>query len=213
MHIRNKDRHRRGFSLIELLSVVALIGILATATIPALGNMAASSRRTKYLTDLSTLFEGARQYAVSKNTYVWVAFSENAANGSPLYACVVASRTGLAQGYGPEDLWAARTFDVSNNAELVPVTRVVTLGDFGLTPAPAGALAVTAKFKVRIGAKEVDLSRSVQFSPSGEAKVGGGVQGNIVFATSATEGQMKDVKDSFTVNGPTGFVQFVSDSN
>ncbi len=211
MHILGEKYRLQGFSLIELLSVVALIGILATATIPALGNMAASSRRTKYLTDVSSLFEGARQYAVAKNTYVWVAFSENAMNGRPLYACVVASRNGLAQGYGPEDLWAARTFDVPSNAEFIPVTKILTLGDFDLTS--ASSLAATARFKVRTGSKEVDLSRSVQFSPSGEAKIGSGVQGNIAFNTSAIEGHMKDVRDSFAVNGPTGFVRFTSGSN
>ena len=65
----------------------------------------------------------------------------------------------------------------------------------------------------KLGAREVDLSRSVQFSPSGETKVSNGVQGNIVFATFATEGQMKDVRDSLTANGPDRVVQFAIDSN
>lgn len=200
-----KYQPRRAFSLVELLSVVALISILATATIPAVGNMAAASRRTKSLTDISTLFEGARQYAVAKNTYVWVAFSDTS-SGKPLYASVIASRNGLAQGYGPDDSWVPQTIDVSNSDKFIPVSRMMTVGDFKLTS--AANFGSTAGFKVRSASQTYDLSRSVQFSPSGEAKIDEGVKGNIAFQISAREGSMANVVDTFTVNGPTGFVQF-----
>lgn len=206
MHIgAPKIQPRRAFSLVELLTVVALIGILATATIPAIGNMAAASRRTKSLSDISTLFEGARQYAVAKNTYVWVAFTDTA-SGQPLYATVIASRTGLAQGYGPDDNWTPQTIDLSSNDKFSPVSRVTNIGDFKLTSDES--FASTAGFRVRAGSQTYDLTRSVQFSPSGEAKIDEGVKGNIAFQISAREGSMARVVDKITVNGPTGFVQF-----
>ncbi len=206
MHHKPALHHsRRAFSLVELLTVVALIGILATATIPAVGNMAAASRRTKSLSDLSTLFEGARQYAVAKNTYVWVAFSDTS-TGRPLYASVIASRNGLAQGYGPDDSWTTQTIDVANNDKFSPVSRLMTVGDFKLCS--DASFASTAAFKVRMGAQNYDLTRSVQFSPTGEAKIDSGVKGNIPFEISAREGSMARVVDRIIVNGPTGFVQF-----
>lgn len=207
MHVGTaQNQPRRAFSLVELLSVIALISILATATIPAVGNMAASSRRTKSLSDISTLFEGARQYAVAKNTYVWVAFSDTSA-GKPLYASVIASRNGLAQGYGPDDNWVAQSIDVtSNNNNFLPVSRMMTVGDFKFTS--DASFGSTASFKVRSGSQTYDLSRSIQFSPSGEAKIDEGVKGNIAFQISAKEGPMTKVIDTITVNGPTGFVQF-----
>lgn len=211
MHERSRcQRRMAGFSLIELLSVMAVVGILMTAVVPAIGNMASASRRTKYLNEVSSLFEGARQYAVSKNTYVWVAFSADAAGGTPLYACVVASKNGLAQGYGPDDVWNSQVIDVRNSASFIPVTRVLNLGDFRLDP--VDSLGSTAQFKIAAGGnKEVNFPRSVQFTPSGEAKVMNGVQGRIAFETSATEGAMKKVKDTFALNGPTGFLQFTSE--
>lgn len=208
MQALRKKRHALGFSLIELLSVVALISILAVATIPAVSNFASSSRRTKYLNDLSSVFESARQYAVSKNTYVWVGFSADASNGTPLYACVMASRNGLAQGYGSEDAWNSQVIDMANNEAFTPVSRVITLGDFKLNS--ADSLASTAQFRVQAGQRDIQLTRSVQFSPSGEAKISGATQGNIAFETAAIQGQMKDVKDTFVLNGPTGFLQFDS---
>lgn len=199
----------RAFSILELLSVMAIVGVLVTATMPALGNAAAAARRTSYLANLSSLIEGARQHAVSKNTYVWVSFSAGG-EGRPLYASVVASRNGLAHGYGPDDVWTARQVNVANNADYMPVSRVMNLGDFELKPQNQ-SFANSPSFTVKSGADSVELSRSIQFSPAGEARIGPGIRGNIVFETSATQGRMTEVTDTLSINGPTGLVKVQSD--
>jgi len=206
MHINKQPRKRLGgFSLIELLSVVAILSLLATAVVPAVSDIMASSRRTQYLTDLSSLLESARQYAVSKNTYVWVAFNDPSDGKTPLCARMVASRDGLSQGYG-EDGWSKSSFDVPS-ANYATVSRLVTLGDFTLTADPDSDLAKTPTFNITGGRQTPSLTRCIQFTPSGEAKIDSGIQGNITLKTKASYGKMAKVEDTVVINGATGFVK------
>ena len=197
----------RAFSLVELLVVMAIIGILVTASIPAVGGLTSASRRTQFLSNASNLLGSARQYAVANNTYAWVAFGEK---DDSLYAVAVSSTTGLSQGYGPEDVWSEETFNLQNTDEFAPITRIIKLGEYTLT-------SVIANFSSRPGFQtkqggdgDLDLSRSVQFSPSGEARIGPGLRGNLTFKAKAISGQFADRDETIIVNGPTGFVSIIS---
>lgn len=210
MHIQRRPLKRlRGFSLIELLSVIAVISVMASLAVPALSSYAASSRRTKFLTDLSSLFETARQHAVSKNTYVWVALgTEN----NKLFATVIATKDGTSQGFG-EDPWTQGTVNLTqaNNA-FTTVTRLVPLGDFAVNAFDGEqAFASTPAFSVpKPGGSSMQLDRSVQFSPSGEARINAGLKGTIRFKAAAQEGSMKGLTDTVQINGPTGFLKIQS---
>ena len=201
-----RPKRQRGFSLIELLSVIAVISVLASLAVPALSSYAASSRRTKFLTNLSSLFETARQYAVSKNTYVWVALGTD---NNKLFATVIATKDGTSQGFG-EDPWTQGTVNLTqaNNA-FATVTRLVPLGDFAVNAFNGErAFASTPAFSVpKPGGSSMQLDRSVQFSPSGEARISAGLKGTIRFEASALEGSMKSIKDTVLINGPTGFLK------
>ncbi len=204
---RPRRSAKKGFSLIELLSVIAIISLLATAAVPALSDMMASSRRTKYLTDLSTMLESARQYAVSKNTYVWVSFNEQTANGQdPLFARMFATTDGLSHTFGPEDAWSSVEVTVPASTNYAAVSRMVALGDVQL--AVDADLTSTPTFAA--GGTSPKLTRSIQFTPSGEAKVGAGVQGSITLSAKASYGKMAKVEDKLVINGPTGFVRIES---
>jgi len=68
--------HRDGFTLMELLTVIALFGILAALTIPAFDSMGKANQAAKAVYDIAGALEQARAYALARNTYVWVGFLE-----------------------------------------------------------------------------------------------------------------------------------------
>lgn len=187
--------------------MVAVIGLVASLAAPSLGSISAASKRTRFLNDLSGLFETARQYAVTKNTYVWLAFNSNSKD-QDLQAAIIASRTGLAQGYGPDDVaWAPTTIDLDKglNANYVIVTRLLSLGNFQLKNGEQTPFAPGPHFTLKKGSAAPQmLDRVVQFSPSGEAKVGPGLQAQLIFEGGAFNGPMAEVRDRFRINGPTG---------
>ncbi len=85
-----------GFTMVELLVVVAIMIVLVALTVPALTSMAKGNQMTQSLIEMTGLLEQARQYAISRNTYVWVAMrpNPNGANGDELSVAVLASKTG-----------------------------------------------------------------------------------------------------------------------
>ena len=59
---RMKNRFQKGFTLIELMIVVAIIGILAAVAIPAFMKNARKAKTPEAVTNVKKLYEGARSY-------------------------------------------------------------------------------------------------------------------------------------------------------
>jgi len=57
-----RDKTRRGFTLIELMIVVAILGILASIAIPAFIKYVRRAKTTEALMNLRKLFDGSVQY-------------------------------------------------------------------------------------------------------------------------------------------------------
>ena len=64
-----RGRTCRGFSLIELLVTLVIIGVLAAITIPALLNALDTSRQKRTMADIRLLGGGIESYAVDVGSY------------------------------------------------------------------------------------------------------------------------------------------------
>jgi Tfp pilus assembly protein FimT len=189
---------------------------------PALTSLAKGNQMNQSLMELAGTLDQARQFAISRNTYVWVALfpNPNGASGDELSVVMLASKTGTDpapwSNYGSvpnaqiDLLGRPRTFSQIRleNAGTFDWGRIPGLA--GKTPVTAGNSPAdgTAVFMVRLpgAAAAVDFSRVIQFTPSGEARVSSSVIDVIEFGVHPTRGSVADDNNVavLRVNGLTG---------
>ncbi len=173
----------RGFSLIEILVVVVIMALLMAASLPALSSLTVGGQMNQTISEVTGLLEQARQYAVSHNTYVWVAFStENTASGQNLLVAVVSSKNGMSlSSMGTAVTVPGTTLDLISPLRSY---RQIKLSDAGtFTSAQIASLGsqptVTesnslenTSFSIQTPGKTsaTTFSMAVQFQPNGEAR-------------------------------------------
>ena len=64
-----RQRLQRGFTLIELMIVVAIIGILAAIAIPNFTRFQAKSKQSEVKTNLKAIFTAAKSYFAERDNY------------------------------------------------------------------------------------------------------------------------------------------------
>jgi prepilin-type N-terminal cleavage/methylation domain-containing protein len=233
--MKTQRPHRRiataAFSLIELLSVVAIIGLLASVTMPAISSLARGGDTNRAVSGIAGTLDLAREYAVARNTYTWVVLAPDpsASSGASLYAVILASHDGsnTPDGVTTIDLDVSATFDLSSNAANIGVVHKVAvfpnvaLEALTSSPAPASPFSVDPNANVRFrlpasSAKSVSFinsnpsaQRVVQFAPNGQARVSGSLAQMIELGLKPLKGSVRDEANAsaIQVSGMTGRTQ------
>ncbi|MDR1191065.1 MAG: Verru_Chthon cassette protein D [Verrucomicrobiales bacterium] len=102
----NTHRQRRSFTLVEMMAVVALIGLLVTVSIPAMNGLMNSSNLTSAGQTVADQIGLARQTASARNRAVEIRFIRLSAD---------------ARGYDAMQLWMT-----SANGEAKPLNRLTS---------------------------------------------------------------------------------------
>ncbi|SDT93038.1 type II secretion system protein H [Verrucomicrobium sp. GAS474] len=164
----------RGFSLVELLVVVAIMGTMMALSGPVVTALSGSGSVNKAIIDLSRTLEQARAYAMANGTYVRVGFGEitrASGNSGPSFVvlCLYSNDGTLA---------AADGGAMATAAKWPYVTRPLVLDNFHANDA-LGTASDTLPRDTDIphfvrqvnGLGAVRFNACIQFGPSGVARV------------------------------------------
>lgn len=156
-----------GFTLVEMLVVLAVIALLLAAIVPAIVSISRGQGVTRAIDDISSTCEHARTQAMAHNTWVYVCISNPAAGASannPLSLIELGSKDG-GMAISPA---AAGTLDPTDLQILLPAVTVknavATLTDNNNGPIPS---VLTCTWS--IGASTTKYNTIIAFSPQGEA--------------------------------------------
>ena len=77
-------KRSRGFTLIELMIVVAIIGVLAAVAIPSFLNYQLTSKRSEAYANLAALAKAQQAYYAEFNNFVWALPQPSSTEGFPV---------------------------------------------------------------------------------------------------------------------------------
>lgn len=141
-------RRSGGFSVIELMVVVAIIGILASIAAPSFRNIIATTRVKTVASDLHLSLTRARSEAIKRNTNVTVAAPSGWVSG---WSVSAAGETIATHGATPGDVLTAT-------------------GTTSVTYTPSGRTAVNP-VNISLTSTETSTARCVSVSLSGQPTI------------------------------------------
>lgn len=165
--------HRQAFSLIELLVVMAVIGLLAAVTVSAFNAIAGAHGVSQGAYELSGFLELARSEAVARQTYVWVGvITTNVHGGSEVRMAAVCSRDGSAN---------ASPANLMNLIKVLRLQSVVLTNWGGLKPETRNVFSNGVPQSVATNSSGIAFSAgtsqfaksTLTFTPRGEAMLMG----------------------------------------
>jgi prepilin-type N-terminal cleavage/methylation domain-containing protein len=179
-------RRHFGFSLAEVMTVMALISLLSVTVGPNIGKLAMGGSFQRALIDTSGAFEKAREYAVASNGYVYVGFTKPDTKGE-IYGAIFAAKDGSTGGVSDLTSGRSHRVEATGNESLALLDRVFKLEGCALAdslpannalngnPAledAASSLSSGDRFECDAGAAgSLTFERVIQFTPQGEGRV------------------------------------------
>jgi prepilin-type N-terminal cleavage/methylation domain-containing protein len=175
--------NRRAFTLVELLSVICIISLVAVFASDGLRSIVNGNNLDKALIGVSAAMENARQFAITKGTYTWVGLnsSKDPETGmSTITVATFASRDGT-RGEGALPLQViskTQKFELTALQSEIPATNRLS-GSSQLPRQDKAIYANQATFKPTSDQlppkfKALDFDWSVVFTPQGTACIDDG---------------------------------------
>lgn len=204
-------RTHSGFSLVELLTVVALVSVLATLGGVAVGPFFRNSELKKAVIEASAVLEGARQYALTYNTHTYVGLAET---GSGNDRQVILASFASPYGVAAVDMRAGGTASADGES-LVALSRPKSFRNviLGNPEAEGDITAVVSRgvqIQSEVAGEAQQFDRVIHFSPSGEARISPAKVVRLGFSIHEWKGSA-DTQDlptySLHVSGITGRVE------
>lgn len=153
------------FSLIELLVVLNIVVYFCWLMFPSLQTILTGQGVTEAAYNVSAAVEQARNLAVTRKTYVWLAVQEEVSEGNlGLRIGMVSSKDGRAN-------TNASNLLVHGKSLLIPRVGLAEAGDAKTTAPTNGAVDLTDSLggiRFRIGSVSFDQGRTLTFMPLGE---------------------------------------------
>ena len=168
----------RGFTLVELMIAVGIIGLLASISLVNVNSIRAKARDSKRLADIKEVQKGLEAYYVNNGYYPFASIdASNGGLGSQAFSALCNSRAGFEDNVGLSDndvnTCVAPTYMAKVNENAAPARK-----PFLYTPIPAGCnnnqiLCRNYRMNFELETETGSLQAGcLQASPDGVLKVG-----------------------------------------
>lgn len=169
-------RHPAGFSLIELLAVMAIITLMTAAVVPAINGLKSTGTLSSAAYEIAGTLEQARAYAMANNTFVYVGFAERDQLdiGKTGEGQIVMAAMGSKNG--------SRAFDAANLTALTRLRKLPNVQMQDNLPNSGGMTRPAVQSSYQVGGDSfaaqdsftlsgVTFTKILQFDPRGMASV------------------------------------------